>query len=494
MMPILPPEIWHYIASFIPDRQLSKLYSVNRIFLELALAAKYGTIDVDPSTIMPPLERLQISLEFIKYIIWLAVNRQSRASFISRIFTKLGIKSAQDPYLRSVQKTLLAIIPLLKNIREYSIFWDPQIYDEPIGGTRKTNRDAPGTWIGDALARTFRQIPLLLAPTLQNLSSLEIAIVSGYWTFTTGEWNRKSLASLLSLVNGLAPTLEELSIAPPAPYDLKPFFEGLGRRERSSNFGMAANCLIFTGHFPHLRHLSVREPIDGIHMSDIAIFQKFIDSHRGTLKGLTLGADTHSNFGYSETSWVPRLFQPISPIPLTSLHLGLLYHTDALKPVFEQITRFCVCLRSLKVTGAMMNYDELSLLATALSAGFATTPIPLHELWICITDLDKPVIDLLAAQFPLLKKLSIRISALGMKARSGMFISSLKGIQYTEWKVTDISVRIDTPLRSCPSRKLEHAIMEVLALAIPSIKRFNGAEVVAIHTQVAELTTFELVA
>ncbi len=161
------------------------------------------------------------------------------------------------------------------------------------------------------MARTFRQMPLLLAPTLQNLSSLEIAIVSGYWTFTTGKWDRKSLASLLSLVNGLAPTLEELSIAPPAPYDLTPLFEGLGGRERP-NFGVAANSLIFTGHFPHLRHLSVREPIDGIHMSDVAVFQKFVDSHRGTLKGLTLGADTHSNFDYSETSWVPRLFEPMS--------------------------------------------------------------------------------------------------------------------------------------------------------------------------------------
>lgn len=486
-MPILPPEIWQHIASFIPDSQLTKLYSVNRIFLEVAFTAKYETIDVDPSTITLPLERLQvphiahhvhkfrISLEFIKYTIWLAVNRQSRASIVNRAFTKLGVKSGQDPYLRKTQKTLLASIPHLKNIREYSMYWDPQIYDEPSGAKiTKTNRDAPGTWTGDSLARTFRQIPLLLAPRLQNLSSLDIALVSGSWTFTTGKWNLKSLAALLSFVNGLAPTLEALSISPPAPYDLNLLFEGLG-------------------HFSRLRHLCVREPIDGIHMSDLATFQKFIDSHRDTLRELTLGADTHSSFDYSETSWVPRLFQSISTIPLESLRLGLLYHADPLKPVFEQVARFCVGLRSFKMTGRTTNYDELSLLATTLSVGCLTTPIPLRELYICIADLDKPVIDLLATQFPLLKKLSIRISPLGIKARSGTFIRSLKGIQYTDWKVADLSVGIDTPPRTYPSRQLEHAIMEVLALAIPSIRRFNGIEVIAKSTRGAETTTFELV-
>lgn len=373
----------------------------------------------------------------------------------------------------------------------------------------ETNRDAPGTWTGDSLARTFRQIPLLLAPRLQNLSSLDIALVSGSWTFTTGKWNLKSLAALLSFVNGLAPTLEALSISPPAPYDLNPLFEGLSMRG-PSHFGKFSDPFKSIGHFSRLRHLCVREPIDGIHMSDIAIFQKFIDSHRDTLRELTLGADTHSSFDYSETSWVPRLFQSISTIPLDSLRLGLLYHADPLKPVFEQVARFCVGLRSFKMTGRTMNYDGLSLLVTTLSVGCLTTPIPLRELYICIADLDKPVIDLLATQFPLLKKLSIRISPLGIKARSvrfplhvfdliihnllqGTFIRSLKGIQYTGWKVADLSVGIDTPPRTYPSRQLEHAIMEVLALAIPSIRRFNGIEVIAKSTRGAETTTFELV-
>ncbi|KAF9501471.1 hypothetical protein BDN71DRAFT_1439053 [Pleurotus eryngii] len=178
--------------------------------------------------------------------------------------------------------------------------------------TLETHHDPPGTWTEDSLAGTFRRIPLLLVPRLQNLSSLDIALVSGYWTLTTGMWNSKSSATLSSFVNGLAPTSEALSISPPAPYDLKPLFEG------PSHFGTFSDPFKSIGHFSHLRHLRVREPIDGIHMSDITIFQKFIYSHRDTIKKLTLGADTHSNFDYSETSWVPRLFQPISLIPLDS--------------------------------------------------------------------------------------------------------------------------------------------------------------------------------
>ena len=46
MVPIVPPEIWLRVAQFIPTSVLRNLYSVNRIFLDLALNERYNDINL----------------------------------------------------------------------------------------------------------------------------------------------------------------------------------------------------------------------------------------------------------------------------------------------------------------------------------------------------------------------------------------------------------------------------------------------------------------
>ena len=46
MVSSIPPEIWLSVAQFIPSNVLRNLYSVNRVFLDLALNETYNDIDL----------------------------------------------------------------------------------------------------------------------------------------------------------------------------------------------------------------------------------------------------------------------------------------------------------------------------------------------------------------------------------------------------------------------------------------------------------------
>ena len=47
MVPTLPPELWLMIAQFIPSSVLRNLYSVDPVFLDLALNDRYSDITVE---------------------------------------------------------------------------------------------------------------------------------------------------------------------------------------------------------------------------------------------------------------------------------------------------------------------------------------------------------------------------------------------------------------------------------------------------------------
>ena len=49
MVPTLPPEIWVTTAQFIPSSILRNLYSVNPVFLQLALNERYSAVDLTES-------------------------------------------------------------------------------------------------------------------------------------------------------------------------------------------------------------------------------------------------------------------------------------------------------------------------------------------------------------------------------------------------------------------------------------------------------------
>jgi len=46
MVPIIPPELWMRTAQFIPSSVLRNLYSVNSVFLDLALDDRYSDINL----------------------------------------------------------------------------------------------------------------------------------------------------------------------------------------------------------------------------------------------------------------------------------------------------------------------------------------------------------------------------------------------------------------------------------------------------------------
>ncbi len=46
MVPAIPPEIWLRTAEFIPSRILRNLYSVNGVFLDLALNDRYSDVNL----------------------------------------------------------------------------------------------------------------------------------------------------------------------------------------------------------------------------------------------------------------------------------------------------------------------------------------------------------------------------------------------------------------------------------------------------------------
>jgi len=46
MVPIISPELWLRTAQFIPSNVLQNLYSVNPVFLDLALNHRYSDINL----------------------------------------------------------------------------------------------------------------------------------------------------------------------------------------------------------------------------------------------------------------------------------------------------------------------------------------------------------------------------------------------------------------------------------------------------------------
>jgi hypothetical protein len=46
MVPVLPYDIWCYVASFIPKATLVKLYGVNSAFFHLALNEMYREVNI----------------------------------------------------------------------------------------------------------------------------------------------------------------------------------------------------------------------------------------------------------------------------------------------------------------------------------------------------------------------------------------------------------------------------------------------------------------
>ncbi len=75
----LPPELWLYIAEFIPDRELRNLLDVSRVFYEVALNVRYNEITiegVDPRT--------AALLKRLRQVDWLCI------SYINNVLIFIG--------------------------------------------------------------------------------------------------------------------------------------------------------------------------------------------------------------------------------------------------------------------------------------------------------------------------------------------------------------------------------------------------------------------
>ncbi|KAJ8481175.1 hypothetical protein ONZ45_g15393 [Pleurotus djamor] len=522
----LPHEIWLHIVHYIPDDELKKLYSVNSLFLDLALNTKYKELTfqwlnlseirllnrIQDPYIAHRVEKFGVAPLFAEYLVRLEMKQKS---LLNRTLTRLGVGKH---FTKQVKRELTTTLPHLHNIREYTLFWDPKSNNAKSKNSKSEDKlishdvaisdelrlrylcdlfalssseqiptsyhyyflqvgfdSALGQadWQRCSIGRFFNGLPAQLIPKLSHLTTLNIYLTS-HSIWSEGPlfrgWNATSLSQLLSLINEHFSTLENISFRPPLYYDLTPLIAGLN-------------------HFPRLRRLCVDEPIDRAHMSDVSILQTFIETHRESLKELVLGPRLTCAFMEhdADIAWVPRVLADIHPFDLTSLHLGLLHHADLLSPVFEEVQRFSTGIQSLRILGKALQFDDICDLAQALSTANHGKPIPLRDLAISVDDLDPRTVDLLAEKFTFLTSLHICIDSNCTAIRRGMFARRMRDVRYPAWKLTNISVEIEK------GSQLAHSIMEIFAISVPSIRYFKNREIKA-HTSVdSEFTTFEMV-
>lgn len=58
-MVYIPPEIWLYVGSFIPDEALSQIRCVNKVFLDLAMSVRWREVTITTRNISQAMKILQ---------------------------------------------------------------------------------------------------------------------------------------------------------------------------------------------------------------------------------------------------------------------------------------------------------------------------------------------------------------------------------------------------------------------------------------------------
>ncbi|KAF8811353.1 hypothetical protein BYT27DRAFT_7231772 [Phlegmacium glaucopus] len=459
----LPTELWLRIAYFVPDVDLYRLTSVNRLFFDLTMDRRYRQLIIDhdrPLVLINKLSRLERdplvasrvrSLTIHPKAVRSACLRSSKGRSRCRPATNqhwpsyFRLQSEKFAMLEDIELAdrFLAALENLHCIEEYVIEWKQGIEAErsfclpllsamwPLYGhnLQIIKLDMMLTNLCDMLGSVTG---------LDRVQELSINLTCNHGRF--GHWGlgeneaKDAFERLATFMNRLALSLQSLTLS------------SIGHL----NFSWLYSNLSY---FPHLTYLALLLPCDPHHVVDPTAFHHFLRAHRSI---------EHLNFSpqyccyqsslppeintelVSTDDWLNRCFTGITFQNLQRLELGLNVLGSGGKRVMLPVP--CIGyaarnVRSLGILGRIISLADLALILNPFSrteCGIAPRTLVLE-----VHVLDVNLLDLLADYLPELERLDLTYSWVHSSGctTETQFVKEIHGRMYSYWKLWELVLR-----------------------------------------------------
>ncbi|KAJ7074738.1 hypothetical protein C8F01DRAFT_1076116 [Mycena amicta] len=483
----IPEDVWRIIASFLPQKHLRTLISVNKAFYNIVLDARYMVVRWDKldkgmikslarlrtPSIARRVRRLHILAWFIEYLTrkeslhppstvvtfkrWLARRVRLPSSPLPISQSSHGKSSAAEDILASMTDA----VRLMTSVTEYSFEWR----DLPATPETKRFLLAARAAFGVSLHKLTLHAQLdnfgslLSTVDFDNLEELELFFDHDIAVTNSPVFLRDSVAPF---INYFRRSLSTLTISSASKADLSPLFHALDA-------------------LPQLHQFSVRLAFDTVHLSDPS----------GVIKILCVNSESLYSVEVSRSLTTATVMPDDPPSTWPRFSHALFTHSTALSN-----------LRTLKLPALTMGFDStlaclrrsadtltsLSLVEYFLGTmelrelldSFAHRPIDsrLRALHIGLNSLSLEVLDLLSQRAPDLKKLYLVLTHDAVLQTASLFCMQLYTRTYPDWALEDLGIWekrfADTQATVCTLEEIE--LTEHIAYRIPYVRQFRGVD------------------
>ncbi|KAJ7226943.1 hypothetical protein GGX14DRAFT_417737 [Mycena pura] len=443
----LPDDVWRCIASFIPQKHLVTVVSVNRAFYNIVLDDLYKEIRWDKldkdmirslarlqtPSIAARVRRLHVRAWFIEYLnqreiltlgSYVATSRQwmARHFKFSSALSTTGKFATADGILTSMTQAAR----LMTGVTEYNFEW------RDLAPTPETMRFL-------AVARAAFGVSLrklCLHAQLDNFSSLLSTVdfdnleeLELFFDYDHIESNSANLLrdTVAPFINHFRRSLNSLTILSASSADVSPLFHALQT-------------------FPRLHKFAVHLAFDTAHLSDPGGIVRILHANSGTLSSVEV-VRTHRVAAGPQNTWThfsaalaadSAVLGHVQTLKLPALH-------DTLASTLVCLRRAADTLTSLHLSDYFMGQSDL----VALIHAFAHRPLDagLQALHIGLSYMTVEVFDLLSRRAPGLRKLYLVLMRHVVAETAHLilvpqgptpFCVALGSRLYPDWKLDDL--------------------------------------------------------
>ncbi|KAJ6494899.1 hypothetical protein C8R47DRAFT_1117742 [Mycena vitilis] len=464
-MPEFPTEIWLYIASFIPDDEISQYMGVNIHFYNLAMEIQYSTIRVESVNkntekfllrLRYPAVASQVRRLIIRPVINLHIPQEPPPppSLWERI-TLSRTPRPPSPSVDGVIDSLILLFPGLSSLTRFEVeSWDmaPEYDLENFFRVAWSSFGSQLELVSMAgRPQTFRQF-VASDPQLVSCTALSLQFTHELDTMAASAVLGIMVDSVAPFINSLAPKLQSLKIWSWSTLDLSALFLNLG-------------------HFPQLHDFHLRAPFNKAFPDPIGL-TTLLEVNASTLDTIELrlnpaGSAMDPNSEQLLGQWL--LSHQAHRGVLTNLKVLRMYPTtlsSGFDALVMYIERSANTLTTLAVKDRYLNLDEVEALIAPVSHRGADDG--LENLRINVRVWNAELFDLLALKLPGLKSLSLYVGGSHPhRAATEVFFTGMQTHSFMSWRLRDIGVWQG-------GSEVPSGTMHLLAKCIPSVQSFWG--------------------
>ncbi|KAG6906903.1 hypothetical protein DXG01_011458 [Tephrocybe rancida] len=495
----LPPDIWALIADHIPLQELDELLSVNRAFFDLALDARYRTVEwaildnklirmldrlQDPG-VASRVRRLHIRPWFIQYLFerellfhtssQLQEERKKTVTWndafaqITNYFYPPEVHSTHDgppppphgftayPSAQELVRSMTKAIQGMTNVTEYEFQWRDMSVNPQTLSLLSSTRDA----FHSNLSTLALQCRISMFDQIMSFTDFcgltALALQFDYDPSTESKIGSANTATLVNsvarFVNHLKPTLHCLTIA------------SHGRGDHSA-------FLRVLGPFPTLKSLTLRIPASAEYLPDPSAVTDLLLRHRCYLTRVVVRPECDKGHIQALSSW-PAVSAPCMANTswldnLESLTFPALHQAT----VLTLIRRTPAHLTSLSLFGRFLKEDDVLTVASTL--GDRTN---LQSLALDIKEMTSDLFTLLANTLPGLRSLTVVLES-SPDSYNMYHFREKQYVRQTEWQLYDLAIhhrcQKDDSVHT-PGMDAEYGLMRRLtSFVLPNVRSFKG--------------------